>query len=94
MDIEQINHWIEEPLRVEPEEIEDLFFRSFENRRPEQITHDQLRQINILEGRLGNELHRLVERFGIEILAYYRPFHFHRPDRGWGIYLRGVGIEP
>ena len=92
MDIEQINHWIEEPLRVEPEEIEDRFFSSFENRRPEQITHDQLRRINIPEGRLGNELPRLVERFGIEILAYYRPFHFHRPDRGWGIYLRGVGI--
>ena len=92
MDIEQINHWIEEPLRVEPEEIENRFFRSFENRRPEQITHDQLRRINIPEGRLGNELPRLVERFGIEILAYYRPFHFHRPDRGWGIYLRGVGI--
>ena len=93
MDIEQINHWIEEPLRVEPEEIENRFFRSFENRRPEQITHDQLRRINIPEGRLGNELPRLVERFGIEILAYYRPFHFHRPDRGWGIYLRGVGID-
>ena len=92
MDIEQINHWIEEPLRVEPEEIENRFFRSFENRRPEQITRDQLRRINIPEGRLGNELPRLVERFGIEILAYYRPFHFHRPDRGWGIYLRRVGI--
>ena len=93
MDIEQINHWIEEPLDARPEEIENRFFNSFENRRPEQITYNQLRQINIPEGPPGNQLHGLVERFGIEILAYYIPFHFHRPDRPWGIYLRGVGID-
>ena len=92
MDIEQINHWIEEPLDARPEEIENRFFNSFENRRLDQITYNQLRQINIPEGLPGNQLHGLVERFGIEILAYYRPFHFHRPDRGWGIYLRSVGI--
>ena len=93
MDIEQINHWIEEPLRVEPEEIENRFFNSFENRRPDQITYNQLRQINIPEGHPGNQLHGLVEEFGIEILAYYIPFHFHRSDRPWGIYLRTVGID-
>ena len=93
MNIEQINHWIEEPLDARPEEIENRFFSSFENRRPEQITYNQLRQINIPEGPPGNQLHGLVEEFGIEILAYYIPFHFHRPDRPWGIYLRGVGID-
>ena len=93
MNIEQINHWIEEPLDARPEEIENRFFNSFENRRPEQITYNQLRQINIPEGPPGNQLHGLVEEFGIEILAYYIPFHFHRPDRPWGIYLRGVGID-
>ena len=93
MNIEQINHWIEEPLDARPEEIENRFFNSFENRRPEQITYNQLRQINIPEGLPGNQLHGLVEEFGIEILAYYIPFHFHRPDRPWGIYLRGVGID-
>ena len=93
MNIEQINHWIEEPLDARPEEIENRFFHSFENRRPEQITYNQLRQINIPEGLPGNQLHDLVEEFGIEILAYYIPFHFHRHDRPWGIYLRGVGID-
>ena len=93
MNIEQINHWIEEPLDARPEEIENRFFSSFENRRPEQITYNQLRQINIPEGPPGNQLHGLVEEFGIEILAYYIPFHFHRPDRPWGIYLRTVGID-
>ena len=93
MDIEQINHWIEEPLDARPEEIENRFFNSFGNRRPDQITYNQLRQINIPEGLPGNQLHGLVEEFGIEILAYYIPFHFHRPDRPWGIYLRGVGID-
>ena len=93
MDIEQINRWIEEPLDARPEEIENRFFNSFENRRPDQITYNQLRQINIPEGHPGNQLHGLVEEFGIEILAYYIPFHFHRPDRPWGIYLRTVGID-
>ena len=93
MNIEQINLWIEEPLDARPEEIENRFFHSFENRRPEQIPYNQLRQINIPEGLPGNQLHGLVEEFGIEILAYYIPFHFHRPDRPWGIYLRGVGID-
>ena len=93
MNIEQINHWIEEPLDARPEEIENRFFHSFENRRPDQIPYNQLRQINIPEGLPGNQLHGLVEEFGIEILAYYIPFHFHRPDRPWGIYLRGVGID-
>mgnify|MGYP001184281447 FL=1 len=93
MNIEQINHWIEEPLDARPEEIENRFFNSFENRRPEQITYNQLRQINIPEGPPGNQLHGLVEEFGIEILAYYIPFHFHHPDRPWGIYLRTVGID-
>ena len=92
MNIEQINHWIEEPLDARPEEIEDRFFNSFENRRPEQITYNQLRHFNIPEGHPGNQLHGLVERFGIEILAYYIPFHFHSPERPWGIYLRGEGI--
>jgi len=93
MDIEQINHWIEEPLDARPEEIENRFFNSFENRRPEQITYNELRQINIPEGLTGNQLDGLVEEFGIEILAYYIPFHFHRPNRPWGIYLRRVGID-
>ena len=93
MDIEQINRWIEEPLDARPEEIENRFFNSFENRRPEQITYNQLRHFNIPEGHPGNQLHGLVEEFGIEILAYYIPFHFHRPDRPWGIYLRRVGID-
>jgi hypothetical protein len=93
LDIEQINRWIEEPLDARPEEIENRFFNSFENRRPDQITYNQLRQINIPEGHPGNQLHGLVEEFGIEILAYYIPFHFHRPDRPWGIYLRRVGID-
>ena len=93
MNIEQINHWIEEPLDARPEEIENRFFNSFGNRRLDQITYNQLRQINIPEGPPGNQLHGLVEEFGIEILAYYIPFHFHRPDRPWGIYLRRVGID-
>ena len=92
MDIEQVNNWIEEPLDARPEEIENRFFHSIENREPEQITYNQLRQINIPEGP-ANQLHGLVEEFGIEILAYYIPFHFHRPDRPWGIYLRRVGID-
>ena len=92
MDIEQINRWIEEPLDARPEEIENRFFNSFENRRPDQITYNQLRQINIPEGHPGNQLHGLVEEFGIEILAYYIPFHFNSPERPWGIYLRAEGI--
>ena len=66
MDIEQINHWIEEPLDARPEEIENRFFHSFENRRPEQIPYNQLRQINIPVDP-ANQLDDLVEEFGIEI---------------------------
>ena len=93
MDIDTINWWVEHPIRDDSEEIENRFFDPIRNRIPEPITYNQLRQINIPEGPPGNQLHGLVEEFGIEILAYYIPFHFHRPDRPWGIYLRKVGID-
>ena len=91
MDIDTINYWVENPARAESEEMEDRFFDPIGNRIPEQITYDQLRQINISEDPPAT-LDDLVEELGIEILAYYIPFHFHRPDRPWGIYLRRVGI--
>ena len=92
MDIEQITEWVEHPLRPDPDETENRFFQGIRHA-PDQIHYDQLRQINFPVIAPANPLHDLVGRFGIEILAYYIPFHFHRPDRPWGIYLRRVGID-
>jgi len=91
LDIDTINWWVDHPTRDDSEEIENRFFDPIRNRIPEPITYNQLRQINIPEDPPAT-LDDLVEEFGIEILAYYIPFHFHRPDRPWGIYLRRVGI--
>ena len=90
MDIEQINQWVEHTLRPDPEETENRFFQDIRHV-PDQIPYNQLRQIRFPVGR-ANQLRDLVEEFGIEILAYYIPFHFHSPERPWGIYLRGEGI--
>ena len=90
MDIEQITEWVEHPLRPDPEETENRFFQDIRHV-PDQIPYNQLRQIRFPVGR-ANQLRDLVEEFGIEILAYYIPFHFHSPERPWGIYLRQVGI--
>jgi hypothetical protein len=89
MDIEQINQLVEHPLPADPEETENHFFADI-RREIHQIPYNQLRQINIPVGP-ANQLGDLVIRFGIEILAYYVPFHFESP-RPWGIYLRRDGI--
>ena len=89
MDIEQINQLVEHPLPADPEETENRFFEDI-RREIHQIPYNRLRQINIPVGP-ANQLRGLVRRFGIEILAYYVPFHFESP-RPWGIYLRREGI--
>ena len=80
MDIEQINQWVEHPLRPDPEETENRFFQDIRHV-PDQIPYNQLRQIRfpVNLGFHANQLRVLVEEFGIEILAYYIPFHFHSP---------------
>ena len=93
MNIEQINQWVEHPLRPDPEETENRFFQDIRHV-PDQTPYNQLRQIRfpVNLGFHANQLRVLVEEFGIEILAYYIPFHFHSPERPWGIYLRAEGI--
>ena len=92
MDLEQINALLEHPpwplvqLQL-PEPVQEWF----PNDIPDTISRQQLnRQRN--DDPAPDGFRDLVRQSGFEVLAYYIPFHFHSPERPWGIYLRGEGI--
>ncbi len=92
MELEQINALLRHPpwplvqLQL-PEPVQEWF----PNDIPDTISLQELNwQRN--DDPAPDGFHDLVRQSGFEVLAYYIPFHFHRPERPWGIYLRQVGI--
>ena len=97
MDKQTINHFIEnQPPPTEVAEQQAEFFNRHGVNRPRLIQYDELTHIHtgnqLPRNARNEELDDLVERHGVEVLAYYVPFHHHRHPQDWGIYLRREGI--
>ena len=92
MDLEQIDALLAQPpwplAQLQPPEPVQEWFP---NEIPDTISITELnRQRN--DDPDPDGFRELVRQSGFEVLAYYIPFHFHHPERPWGIYLRQVGI--
>jgi hypothetical protein len=63
----------------------------FVNTRFHQITYNDLLRHNY-PNRL-NHRYNLLVGCGIDVLAFYIPFHFHSAPRPWGIYIKDDGVS-
>ena len=92
MDLEQINALLRHPpwplaQLQPPEPVQEWFPNDIPDTISRQLLFQQQNDDPAPDGFRDS-----VRQSGFEVLAYYIPFHFHSPERPWGIYLRQIGI--
>ena len=87
-----ISDWIHERRYVDlPANTTQCEVDFFANTRFHQVTYANL--LTHHYPNRPNHRYDLSVGCGIDVLAFYIPFHFHSPPRPWGIYIKEDGVS-